>query len=294
MTNLFPSKIILFGEYSLVAGGSGLAVPYTHYSGELSFEAGPNSAISNQSIQQLFDYLRTRIAPNIINLLQLERDLENGLWFDSNIPNGYGLGSSGALIAALYHRYQLEKATDLSTLKSHLASMESFFHGSSSGVDPLVALLQKPVILKQNQVTELCDWSLEKLGFSLYLVDTGLKSKTISLVDWFKFSMLKERFNEATKHDYMLPNEAIITNIQQGLPIDFHHIMEISRYQLEYLSPMVTDTFRKHFFAGLENTNFAFKLCGSGGGGFMLCFARDKKMAETYFKENQLRFEPLI
>jgi len=31
------------------------------------------------------------------------------LLFDSNIPQGYGLGSSGALVAAIYHQYRKNK-----------------------------------------------------------------------------------------------------------------------------------------------------------------------------------------
>lgn len=292
MTNKFPSKILLIGEYSLVTGGSGLAIPYHHYSGELQFNSSHGSLDSNHSISHLLNYLKLRLnnEPEL-NLEQMELDLQNGLWFNSTIPTGYGLGSSGALVSAIYNKYKLFKQPELLKLKSQLAAMESFFHGSSSGVDPLVALIQKPILIKKDQVIVLDSWSLDKLGCSLYLVDTGLKSKTISLVDWFKTKMLQNTFREATIRDYVLPNEAVIGNIESGEPVNFENIMEISRYQLEYLSPMVTDPFRKHFFAGLESEAFAFKLCGSGGGGFMLCFVTDERVAENYFAKNQLPFQ---
>ena len=36
---------------------------------------------------------------------RLDADLEKGMYFDSSIPMGYGVGSSGAIVAAIYDRY---------------------------------------------------------------------------------------------------------------------------------------------------------------------------------------------
>ena len=35
--------------------------------------------------------------------------IKSGLYFESSIPIGYGIGSSGALVAALYEKYCSEK-----------------------------------------------------------------------------------------------------------------------------------------------------------------------------------------
>lgn len=292
MTDSFPSKILLFGEYNLVVGGSGFAVPYAHYSGVLTFEKSVHSKDSNHSLQQLVHFLKSRQVNAVrLDYDRLDEDLAKGLWFDSTIPVGYGLGSSGALIAAIYSKYSLAEETNLTALKTDLAGMESFFHGSSSGIDPLVAYLKKPVVINRNNVHSIDGWSMNSLGFSVYLIDTGMKSKTISLVDWFKTKMKQDRFSEATNHDYVFPIDEVIAQIKKGEVVNFENILAISRYQLEYLSPMVTESFRKHFFAGLESKAFAFKLCGSGGGGFMLCLVSDEPMAEDYFKKNDLTFQ---
>jgi shikimate kinase len=34
-----------------------------------------------------------------------ETDIEKSLYFESSIPQGYGVGSSGALVAALFEKY---------------------------------------------------------------------------------------------------------------------------------------------------------------------------------------------
>jgi len=75
--------------------------------------------------------------------------LNEGLAFESNIPIGFGLGSSGALSAGVYDSFCLAKANDnLELTKKHLAQIESYFHGSSSGTDPLVSFLQQGVYIE--------------------------------------------------------------------------------------------------------------------------------------------------
>ena len=65
------------------------------------------------------------------------------MYFDSSIPQGYGVGSSGALVAAIYDQYALNKITVLENLtKDKLVQLKqslqqwNLFHGKSSGLDP--------------------------------------------------------------------------------------------------------------------------------------------------------------
>ena len=72
------------------------------------------------------------------------------MYFDSSIPQGYGIGSSGALVASIYDQYALDKITVLENLtkeklqhlKTVFAAMESFFHGKSSGLRPFEQLFE--------------------------------------------------------------------------------------------------------------------------------------------------------
>ena len=83
------------------------------------------------------------------DLEALNKDVADGMYFDSSIPQGYGVGSSGALVAAIYDKYTIEKITVLENLtrekllklKTIFGKMESFFHGKSSGLDPLNSYL---------------------------------------------------------------------------------------------------------------------------------------------------------
>jgi mevalonate kinase len=69
------------------------------------------------------------------NIDGLQKDVNGGMYFDSSIPQGYGVGSSGALVAAIYDKYATNKITVLENLtrekllqlKTIFSQMESFF-----------------------------------------------------------------------------------------------------------------------------------------------------------------------
>ena len=291
----FPSKILLFGEYSLVLGGGGFAIPYSKYSGELKIDNknSSHSLTSNDSLFLFSNFLESNSEQfHFLNLNELKADLNKGLWFSSNIPNGYGLGSSGAMMAAIYSKYKNTNESNFVLVRQHLAEMESFFHGHSSGIDPTVSYLMKPVLIKNfSSIELLTEWSIDKLGYSVFMVDTEATSKTKTLVDWFKMHMTLNEFKKRTELDFFVSNQNVIRSIEAGNLIDMNDLLAISRYQMDYLSPMVPTEFRQHFFAGIESGDFAFKLCGSGGGGFMLCFAKNEALVKQYFNQAKLNFE---
>ena len=100
----YNGKVILFGEYSMIFGSNALLIPYYSVSGEWSTiisrpcESGVES---NRNLLKYFDYLRKDDRFKILDLEKMEMELNAGLFFDSNIPTGYGVGSSGALVAAI-------------------------------------------------------------------------------------------------------------------------------------------------------------------------------------------------
>lgn len=294
-TGIFPAKILLFGEYGIISGNSGLAVPYNKFDGRLRLEHAVNEMdrqlFSGQSLRRLYNFLKLN-EPDFpfIDFEHLDSDLENGLWFDSNIPNGYGLGSSGALVAALYSKYKTDNSTDLLSVKKHLAAIERFFHGVSSGVDPSLAFFKQAILLKKNFISLLPEWSIEKSGLSLYLIDTGSVSKTFGLVEWFKAQMLKPIFSKYAESEFFAANNDVVQSVEHSGFIPFDALVKVSHYQIDYFTPMIPESFRKHFFAGLNNGRFAFKICGSGGGGFMLCFTHDEEFTEHYLRSEGLRF----
>ena len=95
----------------------------------------------------------------VFDLNTLKADVNSGMYFDSSIPQGYGVGSSGALVAAIYDKYAHDKITVLENLtrekllklKTIFSEMESFFHGKSSGLDPLNSYLSIPILINSKR-----------------------------------------------------------------------------------------------------------------------------------------------
>ena len=165
---LFYSKILLFGEYGIIKDSKGLSIPYNFYNGALKIDSNLSEAQqkSNNNLKRFADYLgELQIKfPNLVqfDLEELTKDIEGGMYFDSSIPQGYGVGSSGALVAAIYDKYALNKITVLENLsrekllklKKIFGEMESFFHGKSSGLDPLNSYLSLPILINSKDNIE--------------------------------------------------------------------------------------------------------------------------------------------
>ena len=116
---LFYSKILLFGEYGIIKDSKGLSIPYNFYNGALKKDENPSvEAIkSNESLKQFANHIQS-IDVTIVRFdnERLQEDVNSGMYFDSSIPQGYGVGSSGALVAALYDKYAFDKITVLENL----------------------------------------------------------------------------------------------------------------------------------------------------------------------------------
>ena len=181
MRDRFYSKVVLFGEYSMIFDATALMMPLKKFSAQWQLPQSRNrtsSLTSNQSLKSFSKYLaENKALSNIINMPELDKDLNEGLFLASNVPSGYGLGSSGTLVAAVYDRYAKQKTNDYLELKSIFGLMESHFHGSSSGIDPLQCFLGQPFKITPEKVDLLSDDFLKK-DIHICLIDTKIKSNT--------------------------------------------------------------------------------------------------------------------
>ncbi len=262
----FPAKVLLFGEYTVIRGGSALALPLRTFAGQWGSRAPAHDW------NPLLRFLQT--CPDLLDLPRLERDIAQGHGFLSNIPQGKGLGSSGALVAALYHAYRREEFTELSQIRSALAQLEGCYHGQSSGVDPLVSWVGRALLLRGTEVPQVVelpeeDWRQAKRWF---LVDSGVARHSAPLIAVFK------RKTEDTAYQGRLRAlegmvEELVEAYQQ---FDEAHMgvgmEELSRLQLEMFSEMIPSEHRVRWEEGLRSRQFAMKLCGAGGGGYFIAY----------------------
>lgn len=268
----YPSKLLLFGEHVLLLGASALAVPLHRFSAFWQPEGNPLPA---EIMAKLRLFANSTYLRDITDLDagQFASELENGLSLQSDIPVGYGLGSSGALCAAVYDRYCSNKTDDLSALKSVFSAMESFFHGSSSGIDPLTSYLDKPLLIRNKSDVFMANQTAWNDKPYMFLLDTGLPRQTGPLVNWFLEHSRTGGLLEPVLGDYMQAHEQ---TVQAWLSAEyrpfFNSLNEVSRLQLEYFTPMVPANMQEVWEYGLDTGKYTLKICGAGGGGFMLGF----------------------
>jgi mevalonate kinase len=287
----YPSKVLLLGEYTIIQNSAALAIPYTHYKSywnddplSSSFENTIDPSFSKQSLQKIALDLKSLDRP-LLNLKQLEEDLNNGLWLCTNSPMGYGLGSSGAVCAAIYDRYGLQKTSDLQLLKQDLALLEHSFHGKSSGIDPLIAYIKQPLWVHSDKSIEPIQLPKRKEG-SIFLIDTQLPRISTPLINFFVASCEQAEFNQS----FVAPvssavDKAIHALIEGNFKSLMQSIQVISELQFAFLPPMVPSVVHELWQRGLDSNDFYIKICGAGGGGFMLGFAPDWEKVKQHFDE---------
>ena len=309
---MYPSKILLFGEYSILLNSYALAMPYGKFQGDWAFMndvVGYNPLEAHDSNRNLrvflkhFKLIEKNQSLNYhLDITRFDKDIENGIYFKSNIPIGYGFGSSGALVAAIFDRYvndQIQSRDDF-RLKKSLAFLESFYHCTSSGIDPLVCYLNSPVLVKSNNEFEKLDLSIDKVlqKNGLFLVDSGQKGKTSELVSYFNQKCNSDiDYLNSIKNRYIpLNNECIKEIIGQNDSKHFFSLIhELSSLQLLLFEKMIPRNFVPLMNYGIENDLFFLKLCGSGGG-FFLGFSKNLVKTKEYFdKEGHeiLIFQPV-
>lgn len=302
----FHSKILLFGEYGIIQNAMGLSIPFNSFKGRLAFigkESTHKEESSNRHLKEYLKYLKDlhrhgKLLAKI-DMERLESDIKKGLYFDSDIPQGFGVGSSGALVAALYYNYVSDryqrsviKGDDILKLKEIFAQMESYFHGKSSGMDPLICYLDLPLLIQSKTsigAVELPKEEKEGKG-AIFLIDTGTPGRTQPLVQWFLEKCKSQAFLK-TFHEHFVPyNDQCIRDFLKGETKDlFYNLYHISKFMLENLHPMVPKLFRKVWEKGLETKAYYLKLCGSGGGGFILGFTENLELAKEYLRDHQIR-----
>lgn len=287
MNETFHSKIILFGEYSMIFDSTALMIPFRHFKAEWKWSPaldGPGELASNKSIRKFKQYLLNDVELSVLfDFQRFEAELDQGLFLDSDVPSGYGLGSSGTLTAAVYRRYALHPLDDLMELKRILGKMESCFHGSSSGIDPLQCYLNRPFRIGPEGVIPLPEDFLPT-DIRIFLVDTGVKSNTKPLVQYFKEKRNDPAYLSAFQMEYVPCVKACIDQLVAGEKEGFFaSLRQLTDGQLKFLRPMITDN-SIDLFLEYPDFNVGFKISGSGGGGYVLGFTDQVERTKTFLE----------
>ncbi len=297
---IFNAKIMLFGEYSLMHGSRALTIPFLQYGARLRF---PDVSMgermqtmvmhSNKQLAAFGQFLlheqKKLSIREILNMDAFEQDISRGLFLESNIPSGYGLGSSGALVAAIYHVYANNPVhvsenmigRELMELQKIFAAMEAFFHGNSSGIDPLSSYAGHPLLIGQEMKLSIVRQPIKLANKEngLFLINTGKSRKTSSLIATFNQKLNQKIFKNTFFNHYIPCNDVCIDAFLGGEQQLLANFRQLSRLQFDLFNKMIPDAFQSVWLSGLSSGVYSLKLCGAGGGGYLLGYTDSYRLA---------------
>jgi mevalonate kinase len=295
---IFNAKILLFGEHIINRGARGLAVPLEAFGGMFDYGRPTDRPVylSNKSIDGLCNFIihHPELEDQYDTNTLLE-DLGKGLFFDSNIPQGYGLGSSGALVAAVYSQYNLyhNKKTSIADIKKNLAKLENYYHGKSSGLDALVCYLNQGVIIDKEEVIEVFPFEASSNPrLKVFVIDTMQARKTGPWVNMFLERCRDKKFAAVIDKSLVPANNAAIDSFRKKNYEELLQAMQIiSQVQHDNLIDFIPKSYQSAWRDGLKNNQYLLKICGAGGGGFIIGMTKadvDVSMLLREYKTTEL------
>ena len=281
---------MLVGEYGVVVGGSALTIPYPRFharvmeKSDITEERKEAAEKSQKYLGILFRYI-SGLPPGTFHAapdLELFSASLDKIWLEMNIPTGYGLGSSGAVSAALYDLFfPGADALSLEQQKEDLAAIESFFHGKSSGVDALTCHAGIPLYFDGKGAIQRRDFNAAKIqgGYLFFLLDSGERFETGPLVKDFLEQMNNSMFASSIRNEYLVINQKLIEillGIRDGDPAMLVRIL--SDYQYTHFRKMIPEKMLDVWIEGQLSNEYYLKLNGSGGG-YMLGITHETSRA---------------
>lgn len=259
-------KLLLFGEYAILSGGNALSIPSPNYGGRLKLGAINTSQIeSNRSLSQFQQFLINDFS-YYLNLAALENDLAQGLYFDSNIPVGSGIGSSAAVAAAILHEYGMRIPSEFSEKLDLFQQIEGYFHGKSSGIDLLTSYENSALLISAGQVSRV-DVDVAFYSQKFKLIQSSKKSNTAEKVAIFQAQ--NKKFKQEFQDNYIFQsNVAIQAFLDKNLDTLKKALVQLSEFNYTKMPWVVPADLQADWKKSLEHSVVIYKCCGSGGGGF--------------------------
>lgn len=265
----YPAKILLFGEYTVLQGGKALAIPYENFAISWTLKNGN----ADQRLIDFAQYLKSNFSKDIFDFAQMESMLKMGWQLCGNVPSGYGVGSSGTVCAAIFDRFAhaASKQTDPQNKKQLLARMEGFYHGQSSGTDPLISLTNRPIVLEA-QITK---WPVLPQNWSdhLFLLDTNINRVAAPLIRRFLQQLETDQdWQQKIETDWASASNHCINALLDANSVSFENAFQVlNTHQLDLAPWLIPDAIQRIW----QGESYMLKICGAGGGGFMLGYTNN-------------------
>lgn len=275
----YHAKLMLAGEYGVILGSEAITVPLEKFHARLARRKNAPAGAEEQvtasvtSIRDLITYIQslpTNSFYAVPDQGKLDELLKSGYYIESTIPRGYGIGSSGAVSALLYDQFFTGTAgLNLMQVRKDLSTIESFFHGKSSGVDPMTCYTGTTLHFRgDGEIRQVENNPLQSAqGYRFFLLDSGVVLETGPLVKVFMDKMRDPVFGEVIRGDYFNLISKFIASVTGHSSADPALIFRaISDLQWNHFREMIPGQMEEPWIDGQVNNTYYLKLNGSGGG----------------------------
>jgi len=151
-------------------------------------------------------------------------------------------------------------------LQLALGKMEAFFHGQSSGTDPIISLLNAPVLIGSGKVTPVGLPDHWQTPF--FLLNTGIRRKSGPLITKFLHRYDTDlAWQFAVKERWGRSGEDCIDALLKG---DFKSLQSSFSTLSMYQGAIAREWIPTLFHEIWRGSSYRLKICGAGGGGFLL------------------------
>lgn len=292
-----PAKILLFGEHSVLMGSSAVTLPLWDFSAQLRFPDADKKVSdfakdSNYLLKQFFNYLNERQSwfQEDINYRLFKNALDKGLFLESNFPTGCGLGSSASVCVAVYKAFGTCNALDNEKLMDLYGRMESFFHGKSSGIDPLTIHMQRPVVINKGKI-EFIEGNENLLNdIKIYLLNSRIQRNAQKMINLFQDELNNDDFKDQFLAEYIPVLETIKDKISAGNGnVEWELLKELSTQQFRFFKNLIPEPISSIWN---KNPSACFKLLGAGGGGYFLVFSKKDIRSLSGFSVKRVNLTP--
>jgi mevalonate kinase len=124
---------------------------------------------------------------------------------------------------------------------------------------------------------------------AVFLLDSGESSDTAPMVEIFFESMKNKEYSKIIKEDFINTTDNCVDDfLKADFKSLFLNIKKLSKVVLKNFKPMIPEDLHNIWAKGIESNDYFLKLCGSGGGGYILGFSQDFEKAKSALRDYKL------
>ena len=152
-------------------------------------------------------------------------------------------------------------------------------------------ILNQPILYKNaNDVAPVTIPNKKEDGkHVIFLLNTGIERQTSKMVTQFKDLYKEDAYKQ--KVDGALTtytNDSIYSFLSEDTQSLYQNLDKLIHFQLDEMNFLIPPSFQKSITTGLDNGDYFLKICGAGGGGFMLGFTENWTATQEQLKGSEL------